>query len=205
MKFIINNTNKIIGLILFFILIINIKENFNGEIDYSLFISTLSLIVVLMFSDKFGLKGYQKQKELEKTKELYSILTKTKYYELPHNTTKLNNKYIYLNKIVIDNDKPIIMKRELIDKLYSDLTEIQNHPFFSDDLFSKISLDNLHHSKFEIFKFSDDTNFVVINDNNYFPEDFNDKLSFKRTEYRVINKLFIETINNLIETLKKEF
>jgi len=68
MKYIINNTNKIIGLILFFILIINIKENYNGEIDYSLFISTLSLIVVLMFSDKFGLKGYQKQKELEKTK-----------------------------------------------------------------------------------------------------------------------------------------
>lgn len=205
MKYIINNTNKIIGLILFFILIINIKKNYNGEIDYSLFISTLSLIVVLMFSDKFGLKGYQKQKELEKTKELYSILTKTKYYELSYNTTKLyNNNYIYLNKITFDNDKPKIMKRELLDKLYSDLIEIQNHSFFSDDLFSKIPLDNLHHSKFEIFKFLNNTNFVVINNNNNFPfEDFNDKLSVKKNDYRIIDKSFFDTYNDIIETTKK--
>jgi hypothetical protein len=175
------------------------------EIDFNFIISILSLIVVLYLYDRFGLKGFIKQKELEKTKELYSILTKTKYYELSYNTTKLyNNNYIYLNKIIFDNDKPKIMKRELLDKLYSDLTEIQNHSFFSDDLFSKIPLDNLHHSKFEIFKFSDDTNFVVINDNNYFPsEDFNDKPSLKKTDYRIINKSFFETYNYIIKTTKK--
>ena len=173
------------------------------EIDFNFIISILSLIVVIHLYDRYGLKGHQKQKELEKTKEFYSILTKTKYYELPHNTTKLNNNYIYLNKIVFDNDKPKIMKIELLDKLYSNLKEIQNHSFFSDDLFSKTPLDNLHHSKFEIFKFSDDTNFVVINENNYFPEDFN-KISSKKSEYRVIDKSFFDTIKNIIKTLKNE-
>ena len=206
MKLINNKTNVIIVLILFFVLMFNVKENYNGEIDYSLFISTLSLIVVLMFSDKFGLKGYQKQKELEKTKEFYSILIKSKYYELPYNSNKLNNNYIYLNKIIFDNDKPKIMKRELLNKLYSDLKEIQNHSFFSDDLFSKIPLDNLHHSKFEIFKLSNDTNFVVINNNNNFPsEDFNDKLSVKKNDYIIIDKSFFDTINDIIKVIKIEF
>ena len=206
MKYINNKTHLIIGLILFFVLMFNIKENYTGEIDYSLFISILSLIVVLLFYDKFGLKGHQKQKELEKTKEFYSILVKSKYYELPFNTIKLTDKYISLDKIILDNDKPKIMKRELLDKLYSDLNEIHNHSFFSDDLFSKISLDNLHYSECEKFIFSDNTNFVVIDKNNYFPfEDFNDKLSIKKNDYRVIDKSFFETINEIIKILKKEF
>jgi hypothetical protein len=206
MKYIINRTNEIIGIILVSVLIINIKENYNGNIDYSLFISTLSLIVVLIFSDKFGLKGHQKQKEIEKTKELYSILTKSKYYELPFNTTKFDDNYIYLNKIIFDNDKPKIIKRELLDKLYSDIKEIHNHSFFSDEIFSKIQLDKIHHSKFEVFKFSDNTNFVVINDNNYFPsQDFNNEPSVKKNDYRIINEIFFETINEIIKILKKEF
>lgn len=176
------------------------------EIDFNFIISILSLIVVIHLYDRYGLKGHQKQKELEKTKELYSILIKTKYYELPYNTTKLNNIYIYLNKIVFDNDKPKIMKRELLDKLYSDLKEIQNHSFFSDDLFSKISLDNLHYSKCEKFIFSDQKKFVIIDKNNYYPfEDFNGKPSFKKNDYRVMDKSFFDTINDTIKTLKKEF
>jgi hypothetical protein len=71
------------------------------------------------------------------------------------------------------------MKKDVFEKIDSDLNKICVHPFFTYWSFIKISADRCHFSLYKAHYYQNNKNIIIISDDNYIPyKDFsNDKLS----------------------------
>ncbi|MCA6422126.1 MAG: hypothetical protein IM568_04805 [Flavobacterium sp.] len=164
----------------------------------SIVISLISLIVVLFLYDKFGIKGFVKQRELEKIKELKNILTKSRYFYLEQNTHQISDKSISL--INIDFNNTIVIEKSILDNLYLSLNLIINNPFFPEKL--DLDFSYFHFSKHKLYdesmnKVYDESinNFYLINTSNLFPETLEPK------NYRILNENFSNFYSTSINTI----
>lgn len=180
-------------------------NNYNTFIQISsIVISLISLIVVLFLYDKFGIKGFVKQRELEKIKELKNILTKSRYFYLEQNTHQISDKSISL--VNIDFNKTIVIEKNILDNLYLSINLIVNDPFFPEKL--DLDFSYFHFSKHKLYDASINNqynesinNFYLINTSNLFPEILEPK------NYRILNENFSDfyysSINIIIDYEKK--
>jgi hypothetical protein len=161
--------------------------------------------MVLSLYDRFGLHGFTKQKEIEKVKELESVLTKKKYFLLSFNTSKKSSNFTFLNNIFYNNSKIILIKKELLEKIYCDLSEIYLHPFFSEKIYKECSVDHYHFSKYDKFIFDkSENNFLLINDNNIFPQELTDINNINSIDYRIIDMKFFKNIKKTLMLISKK-
>lgn len=142
------------------------EKNFQRLIEiFSLIISFMSFIFVALLYDRFGVKGFVKQRELEKIKELKSTLIKTRYFCLTRNTHKISNDSTCFKDLNF-NDR-IILEKDILDNFYLKLNTIVNDPFFPEKLY--LDFNYFHFSKHSVYiENSDD--YFLLSSSNIYPE-----------------------------------
>lgn len=145
----------------------------------------MSFIMVALLYDRFGIKGFVKQRELEKIKELKFILTKTRYFYLTRNTHKISNNSTCFKDLNF-NDRMIIEK-DILDNFYLKLNTIVNDPFFPEKLY--LDFNYFHFSNHPVYIENSDEHFL-LSSSNIFPE---------IKDFRILNNEFS---NDYLKSLK---
>ena len=168
-------------IIISIVILLNVIFNFRNKFDLNLFFQIISVFLTiggfylgLLLYDRFGIKGYLKQNELEKTIELYSLLKKSKYFFIHHkrlgeDNSITNGRYIYLYKIEFDKTKPILIKKVLLEKLYLDIIKIHNHHFFPENDMICDIINKFTHTNYVPYSFKErenDEDVYIINNSN---------------------------------------
>jgi hypothetical protein len=155
------------------------------------------LIVILLLYDKFGIYGFVKQRELEKIKELKSVLTKSKCFYFTENYHQISDKSITL--ISIDFKNIIVIEKNILDNLYLRLTSIINDPFFPENL--DLDFSYFHFSKHKSLDKNINevkiNNFCLINSTNLYPDELNSK------NHRLLNENFSDLYSESIKKIKE--